>query len=177
MPRIRLTGPNGEVKTVRVSEVPNDAQMNELSTKIFGQLSETPKESISSQPLLRENAQSLELARDIEEEKNRPGVGQFFSEAASSGKKEVGNLIDLSVKFAKNPIQSSKKIAKMAKNLTKEDAAEFGVGLAKDFGKTFGFDIDRPGNGLDKFDIDTAIDRWRSQPIGAIGDAAIFCQP
>lgn len=188
MPRIRLRGPGGEVKVVQVSGMPNESELQLLSNSLFGQQSpegapqgEQPKSRgaliLDTQSKLREmypEATALERERDIQEKMMRPGLGQGFFEAASAGKKEIGNLIQLGEKFARNPIQSSKKMVSMAKNLTKEDASEFAVGLFKDFGKTIGFDIERPGVGLDKFDIDTAIDRWRKQPVSAIGDIGIF---
>ena len=185
MPKLKLTGPNGEIKTVSVSEVPNESQMQEIISNVFSGPTElagpapagapsSPTIDTGASPPLASTAASLEQSRDIQESQTRPSLGEFAIEAAGSARGEIGNLIDLGVTFAKSPIQSSKKIKQAASNLTKEQAAEFGVDLAKDFGKTFGFDIERPGQGLDKFDIDTAIERWQNQPLGVIGDVNIF---
>jgi len=195
MPRLKLTGPNGEVKIVNVSEVPDEQQMQQIVGRVFGEQSSSAADETRAiqppqvdQPLtgnfirdaqqaLRERspqASAFERDLDIQEAKDRPGFGEFLSQAAGSARGEIGSLLDLGETFIKNPIQSSKKIAKAAKGLTKSDVSDFAVDLASDFGKTFGFDINRPGVGLDKFDIDVAINRWRDQPVGAIGDALIF---
>jgi len=202
MPRLRLTGPNGEVKTIRVSEVPDDAQMQEIVRKVFGdtqvqQPVDTQSQSISEptgsiknnllsptrlaisglQQNLRSgspDATAQERELDISEEGIRPGFREGVARGLSGAKGEIGAILELGATFGKNPIQTSKKIINSAKNIKKEDVIGFAGDLVSDFGKTFGFDINRPGVGLDKFDIDTAIDRWTNQPVGAIGDALIF---
>ena len=153
MPKIRLTGPNGEVKTVSVSEIPNESQLQEIISTVFQQTPNVQsKQSFvrpESQPIQRQGsftqeatqppvsngptgsffldvqkqlesnrplATSLELSRDIQEERNRPGLGQFIGEAATSAKQEISNLFGLASTFAKNPIQSSKKSKKLPLN-------------------------------------------------------------
>lgn len=46
MPKLRLTGPNGEVKTISVSEVPNEQQMNEIIGKVFDTSQAQPTQQV-----------------------------------------------------------------------------------------------------------------------------------
>ena len=122
---------------------------------------------LDEQPLTEEEL-------DIQEAQARPDAGEFVLEALGGAKKEIGGILNAVGTLIANPIESTKAIAGGVKNLKGSDVKNFAVGLAQDFGKTFGYDINRPGEGFEKFDIDTAINRWKEAPIAALGDATIF---
>ena len=114
---------------------------------------------------------------DIEEDKNRPSILKQFGMAADSAEKSLGSLLLAGEKFAKNPIQSSKAIGKAAIGMSHLDLAKGIVDIAEGIGKTVaGFDIDRPGVGLEKFDRDVRIKRLTEKPVQALGDFLIFNQ-
>jgi hypothetical protein len=184
MPIIQIKTPDGQIKRLRVSEVPSEAQLRGIVKETASRMQvETPQ---VTEQVTQETQQpsfapetgfesvtpeiAFEQARDIEEAAQRPGVGEFLSQVGTSGKKELQDLASAVTTFAKSPIQSSKAIKKAVSDMTFDDAKEIGKGMLVDMGRTFGLE---PGRG---FDVDVAIDRWREAPVSALGDAMVFMQ-
>lgn len=181
MPKIKLTGPQGQIKTVSVNAIPNEEEMQQIVSQVFGAqepLSTQAPLPSASDPISAEPADlgalPPEQRLDVLEEQARPGIGEFAIGAARGAREEIGQLLELGEQFVKSPIRTSKIIKKSLSEANVEDAKQFAKDLATDFGRTIGFDITRPGQGLEKFDLDVAINRWQNQPLSAIGDMLVF---
>lgn len=203
MPVLQLTGPDGSIKKVRVSEMPSDDQMNEIIQRAFappvqqqaplGQPEEPGQGAQSAQPykpigdtigsplpdaqdIMRQQAPQetrAEQSLDIQEAAQRPGIGEGLGQTVRSAGRQVGEIVDIAAEVAKNPIGAAKAVKTALSNATADDVAQFGLNMLSDFGRNFGVDMSRPGVGLDKVDLDVAIDKWTNQPLSALGDMAL----
>lgn len=173
MPKLKLTAPDGTVKTISVSQVPNEEQMARIKEKLFTQ-----------QPQMVESELPMtEQRRDDIEEANRDFS---FGRVLESAKSEISGLVGLlpgqapkyaallmnaDQEFETKPIKASKNVNKATKFLprTKEVIKEVGTGMLN----SIGFDPDRPGDVKDKFDFDVFLNRFQDAPLSTIGDLMI----
>lgn len=157
--------PNGQIITIESDKEPTqeDAQY------LFGKINEQTLDAQESQNRFKKGLMGTALNTAV-------NAGKEFVELGSN----IGNLANSVVKnVIFHPIKTDKMIMNALNNTSPEDAYKLVKGVVGDMvsetGKTFGYDKSRPGTDLlDKFDIDTALQKWEGKPLSSIGDLMLF---
>ena len=191
--RERIKSTSVEDISVPSVESPVIDQPQDLITRIRNRIQQpgVPTPTPTPEPVVTEiTPQERERRRDELEAATRPGVLDFSKDLISNAGTELKDLGVALASIVRHPLQSGKSIISAANKLTAKERRQF-IGsfvteLAKDAGKTIGFDASRitpgevrgPGGAasgiLSGFDVDTLIDRWQNQPISALGDATLI---